>query len=61
MNASGQQIIEDINKAVNSASYVADIAKIDEDHDGFISAEERKNALEGYFFEAKSIVDQTQN
>ena len=52
VNASGQQIIEDINKAVNSASYVADIAKIDEDKDGFISDEESKKALEGYFFQA---------
>jgi type II secretory pathway pseudopilin PulG len=61
VNASGQQIIEDINKAVNSASYVADIARIDENHDGFISDEESKKALDGYFYEAVNVNDQTQN
>ena len=52
VNSSGQQIIEDIEKALNSSSYSADISRIDTDGDGYINDEENKASLHTYFFEA---------
>ncbi len=59
VNASGQQIIEDIHRAVNSASYVADVSRIDTNGDGIVSDDENKAALAGYFF-ASLNSDKTQ-
>ena len=52
VNASGQQIIEDIDKTLTGSSYVADISKIDTNNDGYIDDNESKAALSDYFFEA---------
>ena len=52
VNASGQQIIEDIEKALTSSSYVADISRMDTDDDGYLDDAESKAALDQYFFQA---------
>ena len=61
INASGQQIIEDIEKALNSASYAADISRTDTNKDGYIDDIENKAALSQYFFEALDEDDGLQN
>jgi prepilin-type N-terminal cleavage/methylation domain-containing protein len=60
VNASGQQIIEDIEKSLNSASFTVDISKVDTDGDGYMNDAESKAALSQYFFEALGS-DQLQN
>lgn len=60
VNSIGQQIIEDIEKSLNSASFVVDISKVDNDEDGYMDDEESKAALKQYFFEALGS-DQLQN
>ena len=52
VNVSGQQIIEDIERAVNGASYIVDITKADTNKDGYIDDNESKAAMKDYFFEA---------
>ena len=61
VNASGQQIIEDIEKALNSASYAADISRTDTNNDGYIDDIENKAALSQYFYEALDPDDGLQN
>ncbi len=61
VNASGQQIIEDIEKALNSASYAADISRTDTNNDGYIDDIENKAALSQYFYEAIDPDDGLQN
>ncbi len=58
INASGQQIIEDITRAVNSASYIIDVSKADADGDGYISDAENKEAVKTYFYESKKDDEQ---
>lgn len=54
INASGQQIIEDITRAVNGASYVVDVSKADDNGDGYIDDVENKKAIKTYFYESKA-------
>ncbi len=52
VNYSGQQIIEDIEKTLNGASFIVDISKVDTNSDGYIDDAESKDALKYYFVEA---------
>ena len=60
VNSTGQQIIEDIERAVNGASYIVDVSKIDTNGDGYIDDIESKEALSEYFFEVIDSSDNTQ-
>lgn len=52
INEVGQQIMEDMTRAVNGASYIVDVSKADEDGNGYIDDRESKEAVKTYFFEA---------
>lgn len=52
INEVGQQIMEDITRAVNGASYIVDVTKADKDGNGYIDDAESKEAISMYFFEA---------
>lgn len=52
INEVGQQIMEDMTRAVNGASYIVDVSKADENGDGYIDDKESKEAIKTYFFEA---------
>lgn len=54
INATGQQIIEDVERAVNGASYVVDVSKADANGDGYIDDAENKEAIKTYFYESKA-------
>lgn len=54
INASGQQIIEDMTRAVNGASYIVDVTEADADGNGYIDDAENKEAIKTYFYESKA-------